>query len=84
MFKPFGRSDDPESKNRNPVGNGLGLHMCKTLTEAMGGEIKLKTSFGFGTTFTITVPLKPASEFWEPDDDQYESESSSEPPESSM
>jgi signal transduction histidine kinase len=37
-------------------GRGLGLHMTKTQVEALGGEIKVESELGKGTTFTITLP----------------------------
>jgi signal transduction histidine kinase len=37
-------------------GKGLGLYMCKTQVEAMGGQIKVESEIGAGTTFTITLP----------------------------
>jgi two-component system phosphate regulon sensor histidine kinase PhoR len=39
-------------------GIGLGLSIVKSLTEAMGGEIAVKSEVGVGSTFTITFPLR--------------------------
>lgn len=39
-------------------GKGLGLHMVKTQVEALSGEIKVESRLGFGTIFTITLPLQ--------------------------
>ena len=38
-------------------GTGLGLFVTKNLVENMGGEIKVTTRSGGGTTFTITLPV---------------------------
>jgi PAS domain S-box-containing protein len=40
-------------------GMGFGLAICKRIVEAHGGTITVKTTMGKGTTFTITIPLKP-------------------------
>ena len=43
-------------------GMGFGLAICKRLVEAHGGEISVETAVGKGTTFTITLPIKPTLE----------------------
>ncbi len=37
-------------------GNGIGLYMCKTFVEAMGGTISFASFEGRGTTFTVVLP----------------------------
>ena len=37
-------------------GSGMGLYMCKYILELHGGDIKVKSKVGDGTTFTITLP----------------------------
>lgn len=41
------------------IGNGLGLHLCKVLVEAMGGRIWVESSgvHGEGSTFHIVLPV---------------------------
>jgi PAS domain S-box-containing protein len=39
-------------------GIGLGLTVCKNLTEANGGKIKVESEAGHGTTFTILLPVE--------------------------
>jgi two-component system sporulation sensor kinase C len=38
-------------------GMGIGLPMCKRIIEAHGGEIKVESTEGKGTTFTIYLPI---------------------------
>jgi len=40
-------------------GMGFGLAICKRIIEAHGGTITVKTTVNKGTTFTITLPIKP-------------------------
>ena len=38
-------------------GTGLGLSVCKSLVELMGGYIEVDSAVGIGTTFTVLLPL---------------------------
>jgi signal transduction histidine kinase/putative methionine-R-sulfoxide reductase with GAF domain len=40
-------------------GMGFGLPICKRFVEAHGGGISVESTFRRGTTFTVTVPIKP-------------------------
>ena len=39
-------------------GTGLGLHYCKLVVEAHGGEIGVQSQVGIGSTFTISFPIE--------------------------
>jgi len=43
-------------------GMGLGLAICKRIIEAHGGSISVDSTVGKGTTFTVTIPIKPKIE----------------------
>jgi signal transduction histidine kinase len=44
------------SKSKN--GTGLGLPICKELTEQMGGNFEINSELGRGTTVWISIPCK--------------------------
>jgi len=47
-------------------GTGLGLHICRMLARAMGGDMEIRSVLGKGTTFSIVVPgVKEAGEVGE-------------------
>lgn len=64
----IGLSDDVLKKMWTPLfttkakGMGLGLPICKRIVEAHGGKIAVERRAGRGTTFTVTIPLKPKIE----------------------
>ena len=53
VFDKFYRS---HRTSRSVGGTGLGLYISKTIIEAHGGEIWVKTKEGVGSTFGFTVP----------------------------
>ncbi len=53
LFQPFMQADP--STTRQYGGTGLGLTICKRLTHILGGEISVKSQYGNGTTFSVTV-----------------------------
>ena len=53
LFKLFGRIET--SSSLNPQGVGLGLTICKKLAEAMGGNIRVESRYGQGSSFTFVI-----------------------------
>jgi len=56
LFMPFVQGDS--SINRCYGGSGLGLFIVKNLVDMMGGEIKVFSTPGEGSTFIINLSLK--------------------------
>lgn len=55
IFRPFERSRNALA--HQTAGTGLGLSITKLLTDIMGGEIRVASDVGKGTTFTIRMML---------------------------
>jgi PAS domain S-box-containing protein len=55
LFRKFHRISTPETADIG--GTGLGLYIVKSLVEAHGGRIHLRSLPGVGSTFTVSLPV---------------------------
>ena len=55
IFDAFEQSDVAE--NHHAVGTGLGLCICKSFVEMMGGNISLASERNHGTAITVIIPM---------------------------
>jgi signal transduction histidine kinase len=58
IFERFHQMD--AASTRRSEGAGLGLYITRQLVDAMGGSIELTSREGEGSTFTVSIPLRPA------------------------
>ncbi len=55
LFTRFGKLDHAPRSGHG--GTGLGLYISKSLVEAMGGRIVVRSRPGWGSVFTVSLPL---------------------------
>lgn len=56
LFTAFHRSSNPEAQTK--PGTGLGLAIARRIAELHGGEIRVESELGVGSTFTLSVPVE--------------------------
>ena len=59
IFDRFYRADQSRSTQHVP-GHGIGLSLAKKLVEQQDGEIRVASTVGKGSIFTISLPLAPS------------------------
>jgi signal transduction histidine kinase len=60
IFEDFRQADD--SPTRQYTGAGLGLAICRRLTQMLGGELTVRSALGEGSIFTLSLPRAPRDE----------------------
>jgi PAS domain S-box-containing protein len=56
IFERFGQADT--SFTRQAEGTGIGLYLVKLLVESLGGFIHVVSEEGYGSTFSVTLPIQ--------------------------
>ncbi len=56
ILDPFVQVNDPGHSGDRAMGTGLGLSICKSLVEAMDGEIIVESELGKGSIFKVRIP----------------------------
>ena len=55
IFERFFRADSA----RDREGTGLGLSIVRWIIDLHGGDVSVQSEIGKGTSFTITLPIRP-------------------------
>ena len=58
LFQTFTQADASTSKKYG--GTGLGLALSRKFCQLMGGDLSVTSQFGKGSTFTVSLPVRPA------------------------
>ena len=61
LFTPFTKIRENRSFNRDGV--GLGLAVSKNIAIALGGELRVESQEGYGSRFTVSLPLNQVEKY---------------------
>ena len=64
LFEPFVQADS--TSTRSFGGTGLGLAICRRLAHALGGDVSVESTYGKGSTFTLTIEAVSSGRLVEP------------------
>lgn len=62
MFDEFTQDSKNPLRDKTTPGTGLGLSIVNKMVQLMGGEIKVSSEVGKGSSFLISIPMKVADE----------------------
>lgn len=71
IFEPFMQGDG--STSRTHTGTGLGLSISREVVKVLGGEIKVRSTLGKGSVFTLYLPIRFPGELKPIGDDAFQS-----------
>jgi two-component system, OmpR family, heavy metal sensor histidine kinase CusS len=57
IFERFYRADKSRTRESERGGYGLGLSICKTIIQALHGEITVESTLDVGSIFTVRLPI---------------------------
>ena len=55
VLNPFEQATD-ETYSRSIEGAGLGLYLTQAIAQSHGGDLKISSQLGVGTSVTVTLP----------------------------
>ena len=60
LFEVFFQTKDENNKKHNKKSHGLGLHICKQIARALGGDLILDPSVKIGAKFNLSLHIEVA------------------------